>query len=185
MEVFNWYSGGWSPIGSTRHIGHKYVYCARWLWCWRNWWNDDWQGKLQYSEKTCPSAAWSATKPTCCPDENSYCRGGKPATNRLSDGTANLLNGVSEALLACSVLKGEASLRIMSNSFFTSVGYQPIANPFFLKCLFSFSFRYTGFLLRLTSPAWPLRNPGMRSLPGATHRTVGPGPPIRQGRHSL
>jgi hypothetical protein len=24
----NWYSGGWSPIGSTRHCGHLYAYCA-------------------------------------------------------------------------------------------------------------------------------------------------------------
>jgi hypothetical protein len=21
--IFNWYSGGWSPIGSTRHCGHQ------------------------------------------------------------------------------------------------------------------------------------------------------------------
>jgi hypothetical protein len=21
---------------------------------WRNWWNEDWQGKPKYSEKTCP-----------------------------------------------------------------------------------------------------------------------------------
>jgi hypothetical protein len=23
---------------------------------WSNWWNEDWQGKRKYSEKTCPSA---------------------------------------------------------------------------------------------------------------------------------
>jgi hypothetical protein len=23
LFFFNWYSGGWSPIGSTRHCGHK------------------------------------------------------------------------------------------------------------------------------------------------------------------
>jgi hypothetical protein len=55
---------------------------------WRNWWNDDWQGKPKYSEKTCPSAALSATKTTCRPDANLGRRGGKPATNRLSYGTA-------------------------------------------------------------------------------------------------
>jgi hypothetical protein len=43
------------------------------------------QGKPKYSEKTCPSAAFSTTNPTCCQDR----RGGKPATNRLSYGTAN------------------------------------------------------------------------------------------------
>jgi hypothetical protein len=65
------------------------AYCAslRWLWWWRNWWND-WQGKPKYSEKTCPSAALSTTNPTCCPDANPGRRDGKPATNRLSYGTA-------------------------------------------------------------------------------------------------
>jgi hypothetical protein len=29
---------------------------------WRNWWNEDWQGKPKYSEKTCPSATLSTTK---------------------------------------------------------------------------------------------------------------------------
>jgi hypothetical protein len=24
----------------------------RWWWLWRNWWNEDWQGKPKYSEKT-------------------------------------------------------------------------------------------------------------------------------------
>jgi hypothetical protein len=24
-NFFNWYSGGWNPIGSTRHCGHKYM----------------------------------------------------------------------------------------------------------------------------------------------------------------
>jgi hypothetical protein len=42
----------------------------------------------KYSEKTCPSAALSTTNPTCCPDANPGQRGGKPATNRLSYGTA-------------------------------------------------------------------------------------------------
>jgi hypothetical protein len=60
------------------------------LWWWRNWWNDDWQEKPKYSEKTCPSAALSTTNPTYCPDANPGHRGGKPATNCLSYGTANL-----------------------------------------------------------------------------------------------
>jgi hypothetical protein len=38
------------------------------------------------------SAALSTTSPTCCPDENPGRRGGKPATNRLSYGTANVLS---------------------------------------------------------------------------------------------
>jgi hypothetical protein len=28
------------------------------------WWNEDWQGKPKYSEKTCPSATLSTTNPT-------------------------------------------------------------------------------------------------------------------------
>jgi hypothetical protein len=74
---FNWYSGRWSPIGSTRHCGHLMAYCASpgWLWWWRNWWND-WQGKPKYSEKTCPNAALSTTNPTCCSDANPGRRGG-------------------------------------------------------------------------------------------------------------
>jgi hypothetical protein len=61
---------------------------------WRVWssrWNEDWQGKPKYSEKTCPSATLSTTNPKW-PDlgSNSGRRGGKPATNRLSYGTAQL-----------------------------------------------------------------------------------------------
>jgi hypothetical protein len=36
----------------------------RWGWLWINWWNEDWQGKPKYSEKTCPSATLSTTNPT-------------------------------------------------------------------------------------------------------------------------
>jgi hypothetical protein len=36
----------------------------RWWWLWRNWWNEDWQGKLKYSEETYPSATLSTTNPT-------------------------------------------------------------------------------------------------------------------------
>jgi hypothetical protein len=63
----------------------------RWGWLWRNWWNEDWQGKLKYSEKTCPSATLSTTNPTWLdPVLNTGRRGGKPATNRLSYGAAFL-----------------------------------------------------------------------------------------------
>jgi hypothetical protein len=51
----------------------------------------------KYSEKTCPSAALSTTNPTRCPDANPVRCGGKPATNRLSYGTA-LTDPVSETL---------------------------------------------------------------------------------------
>jgi hypothetical protein len=38
--------------------------------------------------KTCPSAALSATNTICCPDANPGRRGERPASNRLSYGTA-------------------------------------------------------------------------------------------------
>jgi hypothetical protein len=63
----------------------------RWRWFWRNWWNEDWQRKPKYSEKTCPSPTLSTTNPTWLdPVLNPGRRGGKPATNRLSYGAALL-----------------------------------------------------------------------------------------------
>jgi hypothetical protein len=61
----------------------------RWWWLWRNWWNEDWQGKAKYSEKTWLGATLSTTNPTRLdPGLNPGPRGGKPATNRLSYGAA-------------------------------------------------------------------------------------------------
>jgi hypothetical protein len=59
--------GGWSPAGSTRHVGHWMAYCTcpGWLWWWRIWWKEDSQRKPKYSEKTCNSAILSTTNPTC------------------------------------------------------------------------------------------------------------------------
>jgi hypothetical protein len=84
--------GGGFQTGSTRHRGHLLSYCAcpGWLWGWRIIrWNEDWQGKPKYSEKTCPIATLSVTNPTW-PDSGSNPgrRGGKPATNRFSYGAA-------------------------------------------------------------------------------------------------
>jgi hypothetical protein len=69
------------------------AYCTapndRWGWLWSNWWNEDWQGKPKYSEKTCPCATLSTTNPTWPdPCANTGRRGGKPATIRLSYGAA-------------------------------------------------------------------------------------------------
>jgi hypothetical protein len=75
---------------STWYVGHYLAYCTslEW-WMWSIWWNDNWQGKPKYSEGTCLSATLSTTNPTW-PDlgSNPSRRGGKPATNRLSYGTA-------------------------------------------------------------------------------------------------
>jgi hypothetical protein len=89
ITCFKWCSGAWSPIGSTGHCGHQWPIVPT---------PGDYddgeiggiigRGSRKYSEKTCPSAALSTTNPTCCPDANPCRRGGKPATNRLSYGTA-------------------------------------------------------------------------------------------------
>jgi hypothetical protein len=78
-----------SPLGTA-------AYCTapddRWWWLWSNWWNEDWQGKPKYSEKTCPSATLSTTNPTWRdPGSNPARRDRKPETNRLSYGTVLVL----------------------------------------------------------------------------------------------
>jgi hypothetical protein len=81
----------WGETESTWYYGHWPIVPApddRW-WLWSNRWNVNWQGKPKYLEKTCPSATLSTTNPTW-PDlgSNPGRRGGKPASNRLSYGTA-------------------------------------------------------------------------------------------------
>jgi hypothetical protein len=52
-------------------------------------WNENRQGKPKYLEKICPSATLSTTNPTWLDlGSNPDRRGGKPATNRLSYGSA-------------------------------------------------------------------------------------------------
>jgi hypothetical protein len=61
----------------------------RWWWLWNNWWNANWQGKPKYLEKTRPSSTRSTTNPTWLDlGSNPGRRGGKPADNSLSYGTA-------------------------------------------------------------------------------------------------
>jgi hypothetical protein len=81
----------WGGTKSTRYWGHFWPVVQapddRWGWLWSNWWNEEWQGKPKYSEKTCPSATLSTTNPTWPdPDSNPGRRSGKSATNRLSYG---------------------------------------------------------------------------------------------------
>jgi hypothetical protein len=76
------------PLG-TAATDWPIVACPGWLWWWRIWWNEDWQGKAKYSKKTRPSATLFTTNPTWRdPGSNPGRRGGKPATNRLSYGAA-------------------------------------------------------------------------------------------------
>jgi hypothetical protein len=75
-----WYCGhNWPTVPAPDY---------RWRWLWRNWWNEHWQGKLNYSKKTCPRATLSTTNPTWLDlGLNLSCRG-KPAINCLSYGMA-------------------------------------------------------------------------------------------------
>jgi hypothetical protein len=71
----------------------------RWWWLRRNWWNEDWQGKPKYSEKTYPNATLSTTNPTWLdPGSNPGRRGGKPVTNRLSYGAALFIFRLSKIM---------------------------------------------------------------------------------------
>jgi hypothetical protein len=81
-----------SPLGSAATVWPTVPAPDDRWWLWSNRWNANWQGKPKYCEKTCPSATLSTTNPIW-PDLGWYPgrRGGKPATNRLSYGTAPLL----------------------------------------------------------------------------------------------
>jgi hypothetical protein len=82
-----------SPLGTAATVWPIVpAQMIRWWWLWGNWWIANWQGKLKYSEKTCPGAILSTTNPIWPgPGSNlGYCSG-KPATNRLSYGKATFI----------------------------------------------------------------------------------------------
>jgi hypothetical protein len=88
---------GWGETESTWYVGHHWPIVSapddRWLWVWSSRWNENWEGKPMYSYKTFPSATLSTTNPTWTDlGSNPARRGGKPATNRLSYGTASDLS---------------------------------------------------------------------------------------------
>jgi hypothetical protein len=87
---FSWSGVRLSPLG-TSATNWPIVPAPddRWWWVWNNWWNCNWHGRPKYSEQTCRSANLSSTNPTLYDlGSNPGRRGGKPATNRLSYGTA-------------------------------------------------------------------------------------------------
>jgi hypothetical protein len=90
---FNSHSGGWSPnwVHSARRPLIGLLYLPRVTVRMENLVELIWQGKQEYSEKSCPNATLSTINPTSPdPGSNPGRRGGKPATNRLSSGAANL-----------------------------------------------------------------------------------------------
>jgi hypothetical protein len=124
----SWYYGHYWPIVPALDV--------MWWWLWRNWWNEDWQGKPKYSEKTCTSATLSTTNPTW-PDLGSKPgrRGGNSVTNRLSYGTAlkfdafysvrgstfrrNVLRPEEESRASCTVLCSETSVNFWQKLYST------------------------------------------------------------------
>jgi hypothetical protein len=71
-----------SPLGTSANIWPIVPAPDDRWWVWSSRWNENWQGKPKYSEKTCPIATLSTTNPAW-PDRglNPGRRGGKPATN--------------------------------------------------------------------------------------------------------
>jgi hypothetical protein len=64
MDFFSYYWwGGTKSLGTAATSG--LLYKPQMIdedGFWSNWWNNDWQGKPKYSEKTCPSATLSTAK---------------------------------------------------------------------------------------------------------------------------
>jgi hypothetical protein len=110
--------------GSTRHVGHWMAYCTwpGWLWWWSNWWNEDWQGRPKYSEKTCPNATLSTTNPIWPgPGLNPGRRSGKPATNHLSYGATYWSRDSAVSIMTDCGLDGrEVGVRVLLGMRFFS-----------------------------------------------------------------
>jgi hypothetical protein len=100
--IYFYFSGcgvGWHSVHLVRRPLVDLLYHRR---IWSSRWNDNWQRKSKYSEKTYPSATSSTTNLTW-PDLGSNLgrRGGKPVTNCLSYGTAFNRLQVTGASLKC------------------------------------------------------------------------------------
>jgi hypothetical protein len=89
LQYSHFYIFFYSWWGETTSLFYQPQMMDGWSWLWSNWWNEDWQGKRRYSEKTCPSTTLSTTNPTWPdPGSNPGRRGAKPLTNRLVCGAA-------------------------------------------------------------------------------------------------
>jgi hypothetical protein len=125
------YSGGWSSnwVHSAPRPFTVLLCLPRVIVRMENFrWNEDWQGKRKYSEKTCPSATLSTTNPTWPdPGSNAGRRGGKPATNRFSYGAALRSSSfpfVAPREVVCSVISD-----ILETT--TWIWQQPLLSTFF------------------------------------------------------
>jgi hypothetical protein len=90
-------------------------------------WNENWHGKPKYSKKAYPGATLSTTNPTWRGlGSNPGRRGGKPATNRLSYGTA-FVCALQIGVMRHSPLyfKSHLSYRNCEQDFFGGAGVNP------------------------------------------------------------
>jgi hypothetical protein len=129
-EGFSIASGvGLSPL----YCGHFWPFVSapddRWGWLWSNWWNEDWQGKPKYSDKTCPSATLFTTNHTSPdPGSNPGRRSGKPTTNRLSYGAALRVRVSSPSGLIWTVEKKSYALKALAFLRATEYTRRPFAS---------------------------------------------------------
>jgi hypothetical protein len=78
----------------------------RWWWLWSNWCNKIGRGNRSTRRNSTPVATMSATNPTWPdPGSNAVRRGGKPATNRLSCGTAYVTHTLDKMWVFIFLLK--------------------------------------------------------------------------------
>jgi hypothetical protein len=65
QSFISWGGVRLSPLGTSATVWPIVpAPINRWWWMWSSRWNENWQGKPKYSEKTCPSATLSTTNPT-------------------------------------------------------------------------------------------------------------------------
>jgi hypothetical protein len=70
-QLFSWCGVRLSPLGTSTTIWSTVPAPDDRWWVWSSQWNENWQGKPKYSEKTCPNANLSTTNPT---NMNRFCR---------------------------------------------------------------------------------------------------------------
>jgi hypothetical protein len=110
----------------------------RW-WAWSSWWNENWQGKPKYLDKTCPNATSFTTNPTW---SNLGCHGGKLATNHgllTYETCIHICMSIPIYLHKLPIeTKSSASLTFSTNSYYV-FGHYPSSCLYLKHCPIYFS----------------------------------------------